>query len=51
MKNVLVSIQRCFIKQKEKIVKELMKTDAADKENHLEMRNIDFGVEVKQQVN
>ena len=51
MKNVLVSIQRCFIKQKEKIAKELMKTDAADKENHLEMRNIDFGVEVKQQVN
>ena len=27
-----------------------MKIDAADKENHLEMRNINFGIEVKQQV-
>ena len=27
-----------------------MKIDATDKENHLEMRNINFGIEVKQQV-
>ena len=27
-----------------------MKIDAADKENHLEMRNIDFGIDIKQQV-
>ena len=53
MKNVLVSLRRCFIKPinfEGKSVKELMKIDAADKENHLEMRNINFGIEVKQQV-
>ena len=33
-----------------KTAEELMKIDAADKENHLEMRNIDFGVNVKEQV-
>ena len=27
-----------------------MKIDAPGLENHLEMRNIDFGIEVKQQV-
>ena len=27
-----------------------MKNDAADKENHLEMINIDFGLEVEEQV-
>ena len=53
MKNVLVSLQKRFIKPtyfEGKTAKELMKIDAADKENQLEMRYIDFGVEVKQQV-
>ena len=52
MKNVLVSLQS-FIKPinfEGKTAEELMKIDAADKENHLEMRNIDFGVNVKEQV-
>ena len=54
MKNVLVALQRRFIKPinfERKTAKELMKIDAADKENYLEMRDVDFGVEVKQQVN
>ena len=38
------------IKSEWKTAKELMKIDAPGLENHLEMRNIDFGVEVKQQV-
>ena len=53
MKNVLVSLQKRFLKPtyfEGKTAKELMKIDAADKENQLEMRYIDFGVEVKQQV-
>ena len=53
MKNVLVSLQKCFmkpIKFEWKTAKELMKIDAPGLENHLEMRNIDFGIEVKQQV-
>ena len=53
MKNVLVSPQRCFVKPRNfegKTAKELMKIDAADKENHLEMRNIEFGIKVNQQV-
>ena len=53
MKNLLVSLQRRFIKPinfEGKTAEELMKIDAADKENHLEMRNIDFGVNVKEQV-
>ena len=50
---VLVSLQKCFmkpIKSEWKTGKELMKIDAPGLENHLEMRNIDFGIEVKQQV-
>ena len=53
MKNVLVSLQKRFITPtylEGKTAKELMKIDAVDKENQLEMRYIDFGVEVKQQV-
>ena len=53
MKNVLVSLQKCFMKPinfEWKTAKELMKIDAPGLKNHLEMRNIDFGIEVKQQV-
>ena len=53
MKNVLVSLQKCFMKPinfEWKTTKELMKIDAPGLKNHLEMRNIDFGIEVKQQV-
>ena len=53
MKNVLVSLQKCFMKPinfEWKTAKELKKIDAPGLKNHLEMRNIDFGIEVKQQV-
>ena len=53
IKDVLVSLQKCFMKPinfEWKTTKELMKTDAPGLKNHLEMRNIDLGIEVKQQV-
>ena len=53
MKYLLVSLQKCFMKPinfERKTAKELMKIDAPGLENHLEMINIDFGIEVKQQV-
>ena len=51
IKNVLVSLQKCFMKPirfEWTTAKELMKIDAPGLKNHLKMRNIDL--EVKQQV-